>query len=244
MGSDAQKKDERTLLQELCGADAALYACLSTRLYFNPSAAISRKGLDILTKEAERSGDFRPPLDRVIFEGAQNPAESDKYVQDIRDLASRAILSTEREKETALKEGRTALAESLEKRNEHQRVLRDRAGDILRIASQFYSEVLIATEEDARREERLQEKRSAEREEGRLEDREKAGRRAGEKAQRGLGRRERKEAKREARTEERAAEARKSARRDEKGVIEKEEERIAGLEKEGREARRDERKGK
>ncbi len=243
MGSDAQGQRERTLLQELCGTDAALYACLSTRLYFSPLEVISKKDFDILAAEAERSGDFRPPLDKAIFEGAQNPAESVKYVEIVRQLAARAIQATEKEKETALREGRGGLAESLERRNEQQRVLRDRAGDILRISSQFYSEILITTREDARREERLGEKRSAEREEGRLEDREKAGRRAKETAQKGLGRRERREAKREAKREELAADARKNARRDEKSAIEKEEKRIAGLEREGRETRRDERKG-
>ncbi len=244
MGSDVQKKDERTLLQELCGTDVELYACLSARLYFNPLAAISGKGLDILVEEAEKSGDFRPPLDKAIFEGAQNPGERGRYAGIIQDLASRALQATEREKQTALKEGRTVLTESLGRRSESQRVLRERAEDILRVASQFYAEVLIAAKEDARREERLGEKRSAERAEGRVEDGEKAGREAREKARRGLGRMERRGAKKEARREELAAEARKSARTEQTRAIESEERRIADLEKEGREARRDERRGK
>ncbi len=244
MVSDAQRKDERTLLQELCGTDAELYACLRTRLFFNPLAAISHKGLDTLTEEAKKSGDFRPPLDKAIFEGAQHPGESDKYVGIIQDLAARAIQATEQELQAAAKEGRAVLAESLGRRNENQRVIHERAKDILGIASQFYAEVLIAAAEDGRREERLAEKRSAEREEGRIQDGEKAGREAGEKSRRGLGRKERRAAKREDRKEALAAEARKSTRREERSGVEKEEKRIADLEKAGRETRRDERKGK
>jgi len=53
-----EKKEEKeeSLLKELCRDDAKLYEFLSYYLYEHPLAAISKKDLDILTEEAEKSG--------------------------------------------------------------------------------------------------------------------------------------------------------------------------------------------
>jgi hypothetical protein len=61
-----EKKEEKEegLLKELCGDDAKLYNFLSNYLYLNPLVAISKKDLDILTEEAEKSGNFRSAMIR------------------------------------------------------------------------------------------------------------------------------------------------------------------------------------
>ena len=96
-----EKKEEKeeSLLKELCGDDAKLYDFLSNYLYLNPLAAISKKDLDILTEEAEKSGNFRPAVDKAIFEGAQNPGERERYIKVIQNLASKTIHATKQEKE-------------------------------------------------------------------------------------------------------------------------------------------------
>jgi hypothetical protein len=241
---DEKKPKEVTLLQELCGADAELYACLSTLLYENPLAVISPKDLDSLTQEADKSGKFRPALDKAVFEGARNPQERERYTNAIQDLASKTIHAMEQERETALKEGLTDLAASLGRRIETQGFMRERAADILRVASRFYSEKLTTLAEDKRREERLQGKRVVEREEKKIGEVEKAGREAKKQARRGMGGRERRDAKKEDRREELAAAERKEARGEGRRAAEREETRIGEAEKVGREARRAERRGK
>ena len=63
------------------------YHCLNSSLYMRPLEAISKKDLDILTEEAEKSGDFGPALDKAIFEAAQNPGEKGRYIKVIQNLA-------------------------------------------------------------------------------------------------------------------------------------------------------------
>ena len=77
MWKERKEKEEKeeNLLRELCGDDTRLYDFLSECLYLNPLEAISKKDLDILTEEAEKSGNFRPAVDKAIFEGAQNPGK-------------------------------------------------------------------------------------------------------------------------------------------------------------------------
>jgi len=72
-----EKKEEKeeSLLKELCGDDAKLYDFLSYYMYEHPLAAISKKDLDIVIEEAEKSGNFRSAVDKAIFEAAQNPGE-------------------------------------------------------------------------------------------------------------------------------------------------------------------------
>jgi len=240
-----EKKEEKkeNLLKELCGDDAKLYDFLSAYLYETPLAVISKKDLDILTKEAEKSGNFRPAVDKAIFEGAQNPGERERYIKVIQNLASKTIHATEQEKETVEKEGLTDQAASLGRRIENQKFMSERAEDIINVASKFYNEKLVELGEKVRREARGEERKEAEREERRIGDREKAGREARKKERRGMGRKERREAKKQDKREELAAEKRKEARGEERKEAEREERRIGDREKAGREARKEERKG-
>ena len=239
-----EEKREESLLKELCGDDARLYDFLSRYMYENPLAAISKKDLDILTEEAEKSGDFRPAVDKAIFEAAQNPGERERYIKVIQDLASKTIHAAEQEKEKVEKEGLTDRAASLGRRIENQKFMSERAEDIINVASGFYNEKLVELEENVRREARREEREEAKREERSIEELEKAGREARKKERKKMGRKEKREAKIQDRREELAAEERKEARGEERREAESEERRIGELEKAGREARKKERNGK
>ena len=240
-----EKKEEKeeSLLKELCGDDAKLYDFLSNYLYLNPLAAIPKKDLDILTEEAEKSGNFRPAVDKAIFEGAQNPGEREQYIRVIQNLASKTIHATEQEKEKVEKEGLTDQAASLGRRIENQKFMSERAEDIINVASKFYNEKLVELGENVRREARGEERREAEREETRTGELEKAGQEARKKERREMGREEKREAKKQDKREELAAEERKEARGEERREAEREEGRTEELEKAGREARKKERRG-
>jgi len=240
-----EKKEEKeeSLLKELCGDDAKLYDFLSNYLYLNPLAAISKKDLDILTEEAEKSGNFGPAVDKAIFEAAQNPGERERYIKVIQNLASKTIHATEQEKEKVEKEGLTDRAASLGRRIENQKFMSERAEDIINVASKFYNEKLVELGENVRREARGEERREAEMEERRTGEREKAGREARKKERRGMGRKEKREAKKQDKREELAGEERKEARGEERKEAEREERRTEELEKAGREARKKERRG-
>ncbi len=240
-----EKKEEKeeSLLKELCGDDAKLYDFLSNYLYLNPLAAISKKDLDILTEEAEKSGNFRPAVDKAIFEAAQNPGERERYIKVIQNLASKTIHATEQEKEKVEKEGLTDQAASLGRRIENQKFMSERAEDIINVASKFYNEKLVELGENVRREARGEERRETEREETRTGELEKAGREARKKERREMGREEKREAKKQDKREELAAEERKEARGEERREAEREEGRTEELEKAGREARKKERRG-
>ena len=166
-----EKKEEKeeSLLKELCGDDAKLYDFLSNYMYENPLAAISKKDLDILTEEAEKSGNFRPAVDKAIFEAAQNPGERERYIKVIQNLASKTIHATEQEKEKVEKEGLTDRAASLGRRIENQKFMSERAEDIINVASKFYNEKLVELGENVRREARGKERKKAE--SGRKENR-------------------------------------------------------------------------
>jgi len=237
------EEKEKSLLEGLCGADAKLYAFLSQYLYETPLAAISEKHLDILTEEAEKSGDFRPAVDKAIFEGAQNPGKRERYIKAIQDLASKTIHVTEQEKEKVEKEGLTDLAASLGRRVENQRFMSERAEDILEVASKFYNEKLLELGETVSREERQGERKEAEREEGRIGQVEKAGREARKRERRKMGRQEKREAKEREKREDLAAAERGKARGEKREEVEKEERRIEESEKTSREERKGERKG-
>jgi hypothetical protein len=240
---EEEQEKEETLLQELCGTDAKLYDVLSQHLYETPLAAISKKDLDILTEEAEKSGNFRPALDKAIFEGAQNPGERERYIKVIQNLASKTIHATEQEKETVEKEGLTDHAASLGRRIENQKFMSERAEDIINVASKFYNEKLVELGENARREARGEARKEAEREEKRTGELEKAGREARKTARREMGREEKREAGKQDKREELAAKERKEARGEERKETEREEKRTGELEKVGREARKKERRG-
>ena len=240
-----EKKEEKeeSLLKELCGDDAKLYDFLSKYMYEDPLAAISKKDLDILTEEAEKSGNFRPAVDKAIFEAAQNPGERERYIKVIQNLASKTIHATEQEKEKVEKEGLTDRAASLGRRIENQKFMSERAEDIINVASKFYNEKLVELGENVRREARGKERREAQSEEWRTGELEKAGREARKKERKKMGRKEKREAKKQDKREELAAEERKEARGEEKKEAEKEERRTGELEKAGREARKKERRG-
>jgi hypothetical protein len=240
---EEKKGKEATLLQELCGADAELYACLSVHLYETPLTAISQKDLDVLTAEAENSGAFRRAVDKAIFEGAQNPGERERYIGAIQDLASKTMRAMERERETLEKEGLTDLAASLGRGIEDQKVISNRAEDVLIVASKFYAEKLVSLGEEERRKARSKHRKGAEREERRIVEAEKAARETRRQARRGMTKGERREAKKQDKREKLAAEERKEARGREKQEAEEEDRRIGDLEKEGRDTRREERRG-
>ncbi len=240
-----KKKEElpASLLKELCGADANLYAVLSRCLYETPLAAIPEKDLDILTAEAEESGNFGPAMDKGIFEGAQKPAERERYIEVIQNLASKTIHATEQEKEERAKEGLTDRAASFGRRIEHQRFLSERAGDILDVASKFYKEKLVEREEDVNRRARTQQRKTAEHEEKRIQGLEETARDARRRERRKMGRAEKQEAKQRQKQEDLAAEGREEAREHQRQAAEEEENRIAELEDTAREARKEGRSG-
>jgi len=240
-----EKKEEKgeNLLKELCGDDTKLYDFLSNYLYLDPLAAISKKDLDILTAEAEKSGNFRLAVDKAIFEAAQNPGERERYIKVIQNLAPKTIHATEQEKEKVEKEGLTDRAASLGRRIENQKFMSERAEDIINVASKYYNEKLVEVGENVRRKARGEERRGVEREEKRIEDREKAGREERKKERKEMGRKEKREAKKQEKREELAVEERKEARGEERRGVEREEKRIEDREKAGREERKKERRG-
>jgi hypothetical protein len=235
-----EKKEEESLLQELCGDDAELYSLLSRYLYFNPLAAISEKDLGVLAEEAGKSGDFRPAMDKAIFEGAQNSGERERYIEVIRNLALKAIHVMEQEEEVE-KEELTDQAASLERRTENYRIMSERTEDIIKVASEFYNERLVVLGEEARRADRRAGRERSQIDEWMTVDLERAEREARKKERGKMGRAERREAEIQDRTEALAAEERKKAREEERKEAEIEEGRIREREKVEREARRKER---
>jgi hypothetical protein len=233
-----EKKEEKgeNLLKELCGDDAKLYDFLSNYMLINPLTGISNKDLNILTEEAEKSGNFGQAVDKAIFEAAQNPGERERYIKVIQKLASKTIHATEQEKEKVEKEGLTDRAAFLARRIENQKFMSERAEDIINAASKYYNEKLVELGENVRREER----KEAEREENRIDELEKAGRETRKKERRKMGRKEKRAAKKQDKREELEAKERKEKRG---RKAEREENRIDELEKAGRETRKKERRG-
>jgi hypothetical protein len=238
--AEAQQAD---ILKELCGDDGGLREFLSCNLYENPLVAISEKDLDALIQEAEKSGDYRQALDKAVFEGSQNLKESDKYVAVIRDLGSKTIDAIEKEIERAEKEGLAARAASLAANIESQSFMMERAADILRIASRFYAEKLLAAGEEAGRVARARDRRTAEVEGRRAEIQEQAGRAARHGEIKKMVGEERKEAEKQEKKDELAAMQRKAVREGEKAKAAETEKKIGDLEKSGRETREKERHG-
>jgi hypothetical protein len=240
-----KKKEEKedNLLNELCGGDEKLRDFLGINLCENPLTAVPATDLDALIDEGEKSGNYRPAMDKAIFEGSQNLGEKEKYIKVIRDLASRTIHAIEQQEEKAKKEGLTSRVATLETRIEAQRFMSERADDIMSVAARFYSEKLLELGEDARREVRERERRVAEGQGRKTEDLEKAGREARRKEIRKLGGEEKKEAEKQEKKEELAAGERREAREQERAKAEAEEKRIGDLEKAGREAREKQRIG-
>jgi len=241
MWKKEEKKEEKSLLKELCRDDTELYYFLRQYLYLNPLVGISEKDLDILTEEAGKSGNFRPALDKAIFEGTQNPGESERYIKVIQNLALKAIHAMEQEKEKVENEGLTDQAASLERRIQNHKFMSERTEDIINVASKFYKEQLLEMGEDARREARAEERKEAERKEKRIVELERAEREARKEERGKMGREEKREVEKQDKREELAAEERKEARAEERKEAERKEERIVELERAEREARKEER---
>jgi len=243
MTKKKEEKQEVSLLKELCGDDVKLYVFLSSYLYINPLTAISEKSLDILTEEAEKSGDYRPAVDKAIFECAQKPGEREYYVRVIQNFASKTIQAGIQEKERVEKEGLVDQAASLGRRIEHQKFINERAEDIINVASKFYNERLMELGENTRREARGKERTQAEMQEIRTEQIEEAGREARIKERSGMGREEKREAEKQDKKEELAAGKRKEAIVKEGIEAKRQEKQIEEQEKSEREARKKERSG-
>jgi hypothetical protein len=243
MPKKKEEKQEVSLLKELCGDDVKLYEFLSSYLYINPLTAISEKSLDILTEEAEKSCDYRPAVDKAIFECAQKPGEREYYVRVIQNFASKTIQARSQEKERVEKEGLVDQAVSLGRRIEHQKFINERAEDIIDVASKFYNERLMELGENARREARGKERTQADMQEIRTEQMEEAGREARTKERSGMGREEKREAEKQDKKEELAAGKRKETIIKEGIEAKKQEKQIEEQEKVEREARKKERSG-
>jgi hypothetical protein len=197
-----KEEKEESLLEELCGDDAKLYDVLAHNLYLYPIAAISKKDLEILIEEAEKSIKNRNyeeatwkhklVVDKAIFEATQNPGERGRYIKVIQDLVSKAVHANEKAKEKVEKEGRMDYATSFERTIENYKFMSERIEDVTNVASQFYNERLVILGEKDRREVRREkmlkmgkeEKIEAEREENRIEEREKGRREARRKERR------------------------------------------------------------
>lgn len=236
-----QEAAQPTLLKELCGGDDDLYGLLSFYLYANPVAALSNKPLDVLVTEAEESGNFRPALDKAIFEGSQHLGERERYVSIIQDLSSKSQSATEQAKKQQEQQGFTERAASLGKRLEEQKLMSERAGDILDVAAKFYGETLLEREQDARRIVRDEARRESDKETRRIGEQEETGRDARRQARRKMGWKERREAKKRDKIENLAAREREQAREEARKRTEEEERRIEEHEKTGRDARREKR---
>lgn len=239
-----QTKEEREegLLKDLCSDDAQLRDFLSSYLFIDPLAGVSKKGLDVLIQEGEKNGNFRPAVDKAIFESAQNPGERERYIKIIQDLATKTIRATEQEKEKSKKEGLNERASILGKRIEDQVFMSERAEKIINVAAKFYNEKLLELGEDLRREERKEERREAERQEQIIAQTEKAALAVRKAEEKGMGREARREAEKQDQREYLAGEERKLARAEERREAERQEQKIEQTEKAQREAREEDRK--
>ena len=229
---------EANLLQTLCGNESELYNFASGHLCVNPMTAISAKSLEVLMDEAAKTGDYRPALDKAVFEAAQHPEQTASYMTVVRDIATKTITTTEKEKTEVEKQGLTDRAAFLQKRIESQKLIQNRTADILNIATRYYQERLLELGEDAKRAERIAERKETEGVELRAEQEKQAQREARKREMKGMGKAERKEAERQDRLEQQAAEARREARETEHREAEMQEEQIENREDRERETRK------
>jgi len=247
-----KEEKEESLLKELCGDDAKLYDVLGSLLYIDPIVAISRTDLEVLIEEAEKSVkdlsyemarlEYRPVVDKAIFEATQNPEERSRYKKVIKDLVSKIVGATEKAKEKLEKNGLTDKATSLERRIEKYKFVRERVEDVINVASHFYNERLTMLAETGRRGARREAMREIEREEKREEQKARERRKERREAIRKMGREERREAETEEKKIEEIEGERREERRKERREAETEEKKIEEIEGERRETRREERR--
>jgi hypothetical protein len=212
-----KEKKEKDWLRELCGDDAKLYDFLSSKLYLDPLAAISKEGLETLIEEAERESindenyqkamsRYRLVVDKAIFEATQHQEERGRYIKLIQDLMVKTSQATEKVKEKAEKEGLNDRAASLGRRIEDDKFMSERIEDVIKVASLYYNERLEVQGEEgrgeARREKKLREGMGEKLEEKRDKKQEKA------------RREKRQEDEREEKLEEKREEERGEARRE------------------------------
>jgi hypothetical protein len=157
-------------------------------------------------------------------------------------LASKSIRATEQERDRVAKEGLASRVASLGTRIENHRFMGERAQDIIDIASKFYSERLLELGENARRDARAIERRTAEWEGRKADIAEQERREARGRQAKGMGAAERKEAEKQGKIDDLAAKERKEARGQEITKGQTEEKRIEDLEKAAREERGKERR--
>jgi hypothetical protein len=248
------KKEEKheDLLKALCGNDAELYQLLGRYLYVNPTVAAFKSDLGILTENAEKCTNeenyreamekYQVALGKAIFDATQNPAEKDRYVKVIKDLALKASNVAELLKKKLVKEGLVGYASSLEGRIKDYRFMNERIEDVTKTASLFYGERLEELKAGEMQEARKKERYEATREEEREEktEREMATKRREERGR--LGRGERREVEREDKRKEHIEKEKREARRKEREATELEEDKKEREEDEKREARRKERR--
>jgi len=241
-----KKKEEKEedLLKELCGDDAKF----GRTLYLNPMAAISKKDLEILIEEAEKSINdrdyeeamwkYRPVVDKAIFEATQNPEERGRYIKVIQDLVSKAVHATEKAKEKVEKKGRTDYATSFERRIENYKFMSERIEDVVNVAAHFYNEKLAMLGDVERREASREKIRAMETEAAREARGEAERREARREARKEMGREARREAEKEEKRIGEREEERREASREKIRAMEREERQEAGGDKERQEARR------
>jgi len=249
---ERKEEKEEDLLKELCGNDAKLYDFLGRTLYLDPMAAISKKDLEILIEEAEKSikdgnyaraiRKYRGVVEKAIFEATQNPGERGRYIKAIQDLASKAVHAVEKAKEKREKEGLTDSATSLDRRIEYYQFMGERIDDVVNVAAHFYNEKLAMLGDVGRREARREKIRAMEEEattEARGEEERREARRGARKE---MGREERREAEKEEKRIGEREEERREARREKIRAVEREEKQEAWGDKERRQARRKKRR--
>jgi len=154
-GVEKPAAGEEGILERVCGGDKEVYGFTRGYLCMNPLASVSPKPLDELMKEAAESGDYRPPLDKAIFEASQKPEQRQNYEAIVKDIAAKTITSTEQEIAKAEKQGLIDRANFLRKRIEDQKTLQSKTGDIIDTATRYYHERVIELNEDKRKAERI-----------------------------------------------------------------------------------------
>ena len=165
----AEEIKETKLLKTLCGYESELYGFASNYLCINPLTAISTKILDSVMEEGSQNGDYRPALDKAIFEAAQHPEETANYMNIIQDIAGKNVAATEKEKGEIERQGLPERTAFPAKQIADQKLIQNRAADILKIPSKYYRERMLELGEDAKREERVAERKQVERDEWRAE---------------------------------------------------------------------------
>jgi hypothetical protein len=149
----AQKEDKKEdLLKEQCGEDAEFYAFLCHTLCVDPTTAISKKDVAVLTGEAEESannenyGDalrkYQQAVSKAIFEATQKPGDKGRYIKVIQDLMPETVEVIKKVREKSEKDGLAERASFLEKEIGNYVFLSKRIEDVIRVASLYYNERL------------------------------------------------------------------------------------------------------